>query len=230
MSHVAADDFFNRWARHNEQARQTRVEEVAAAPAPPPAPDPYQDRLPTMEDVQQASAAETDFSPFMKQGVDESVKRSALKKLFTDPHFNVMDGLDIYIGDYSKSDPIPPEMMAMLRHAKGLFDPPGLHGRSVMAMQEREPLAIPDPAPLAAAPVDGIVAVAVDETVAEPSDQASQDDQALPPAGEVAVEPASPLAQPADVAAQDHAITPEAVAARSVQPLQQQYPHETPST
>ena len=32
---------------------------------------------------------------------------AAMKKLFTDPHFNVMDGLDIYIDDYRKPDPLP---------------------------------------------------------------------------------------------------------------------------
>ena len=31
--------------------------------------------------------------------------------MFSDPHFNIMDGLDIYIGDYSKPDPIPLEML-----------------------------------------------------------------------------------------------------------------------
>jgi hypothetical protein len=34
-----------------------------------------------------------------------------MKKMFSDPHFNVMDGLDIYIDDYSKPDPIPLEML-----------------------------------------------------------------------------------------------------------------------
>ena len=36
---------------------------------------------------------------------------AALKKLFSDPHFNVMDGLDTYIDDYGKPDPIPPSML-----------------------------------------------------------------------------------------------------------------------
>ena len=30
-----------------------------------------------------------------------------MKKLFSDPHFNVMDGLDTYIDDYGKPDPLP---------------------------------------------------------------------------------------------------------------------------
>jgi hypothetical protein len=40
--------------------------------------------------------------------VAPEVKNAAFKKLFADPHFNVMDGLDIYIDDYSKPDPLPP--------------------------------------------------------------------------------------------------------------------------
>ena len=35
-----------------------------------------------------------------------------MKKLFADPHYNVMDGLDVYIDDYSKPDPIPPRHAA----------------------------------------------------------------------------------------------------------------------
>src|SRR5690606_30000982 len=63
------------------------------------------------------------YSAFMAQGVDESVKRSAMKKLFSNPHFNIMDGLDIYIDDYSKFEPISPALLASLSHAKNLLDP-----------------------------------------------------------------------------------------------------------
>ena len=35
-----------------------------------------------------------------------------------------MDGLDVYIDDYSKEDPIPPGMLAQLQHARTtLFGP-----------------------------------------------------------------------------------------------------------
>lgn len=54
----------------------------------------------------------------MRGKVDEGIKRAALKKLFSDPRFNVMDGLDVYIDDYSKEDPIPPGMLAQLQHAR----------------------------------------------------------------------------------------------------------------
>ena len=47
-----------------------------------------------------------------------------MKKLFADPHFNVMDGLDIYIDDYSKADPIPEAMLRAMTSSKflKLFD------------------------------------------------------------------------------------------------------------
>jgi hypothetical protein len=47
----------------------------------------------------------------MKPDVDPQVQQAALKKMFTDPHFNVMDRLDIYIDDYSQPDPLPMGML-----------------------------------------------------------------------------------------------------------------------
>ena len=77
---------------------------VDASPqeAPPPA---------TLEDVAKIDRFDPDFSAFMKPDVDPAVQQAALKKMFTDPHFNIMDGLDIYIDDYSKPDPLPPGML-----------------------------------------------------------------------------------------------------------------------
>ncbi|MGH8723172.1 MAG: DUF3306 domain-containing protein, partial [Burkholderiales bacterium] len=61
---------------------------------------------------------------FMHAKVDESVKRAALKKLFSDPRFNVMDGLDTYIDDYTRNEGVSEEMLKTLEHAKStLFGP-----------------------------------------------------------------------------------------------------------
>jgi hypothetical protein len=86
------------------------VAQPAAAPAvdaaaPPP------EALPTFADVA-ALTPGADVARFMRPGVDGAVRRAALKKLFSDPRFNVMDGLDTYIDDYGKPDPLP---LAMLR-------------------------------------------------------------------------------------------------------------------
>lgn len=100
-----ARDFLRRWSRRKRDA---------AAPAPAAASAPGEPKLPSLDSL----TFESDFKAFMQAKVEESVKRAALKKLFSDPRFNVMDGLDIYIDDYSKDDPIPPEMLAGLQHSR----------------------------------------------------------------------------------------------------------------
>ena len=87
----------------------------AVAPAAPPPP--------TLADVALLTR-ESDYTRFIAPGIDESVKRAAMKKLFTDPHFNIMDGLDTYIDDYGKPDPIPLSMLRQMNQSKflRLFD------------------------------------------------------------------------------------------------------------
>ncbi len=77
----------------------------------------------TMEDVEKIDIKAADFSAFMRADVDPAVQQAAMKKMFRDPHFNVMDGLDIYIDDYSKPDPIPMEMLKRMAQSDmlGIF-------------------------------------------------------------------------------------------------------------
>nr|MDH4389869.1 DUF3306 domain-containing protein [Aquabacterium sp.] len=86
----------------------------AAPPPPPPAP--------TLADVA-ALGRDSDYTRFVAPGVDASVKNAALKKLFTDPHFDVMDGLDTYIDDYGIPDPLPAGMLRQMAQSQwlGLF-------------------------------------------------------------------------------------------------------------
>lgn len=65
---------------------------------------------------------DADFSPFMARDVDPALRNQAMKKLFTDPHyqFENMDKLDIYIDDYSKSDPIPLEILKKMYQSRAL--------------------------------------------------------------------------------------------------------------
>ncbi len=75
--------------------------------------------VPTLEDVPGLTPA-SDFQAFMRDGVPGEVRNAAMKKLFTDPHFNVMDGLDIYIGDYNTPDPLPEGMLEKMVGAEFL--------------------------------------------------------------------------------------------------------------
>ena len=76
--------------------------------------------LPTLADAAMLDAG-SDYSAFVARGVDADVRRQALKKLFADPHFNRIDGLDIYMGDYTVASPVSPAMLASLSHARSVF-------------------------------------------------------------------------------------------------------------
>ncbi len=95
-------------------AADPRADVVEAAQAPPP---------PTLADVALLTR-EDSYARFVAPGVDPTVRNAAMKKLFTDPHYNVMDGLDIYIDDYGIPDPIPMAMLRRMTQSKslGLFD------------------------------------------------------------------------------------------------------------
>ncbi|MFS2033741.1 DUF3306 domain-containing protein [Polaromonas sp. CT11-55] len=136
--------FLGRWARRKEEARQGKaLDEPAAAAAsaapagtvPPAAPvqaqpvveaapaDASPPKVLTLDDARLLTR-DSDFKPFMAGNVSPEVRNAAMKKLFADPHFNVMDGLDTYIDDYSKFEPIPESMLRQMASAKflKLFD------------------------------------------------------------------------------------------------------------
>ncbi len=137
---MAAEDFFTRWSRPRKQnPNEENGPEIAGAtdvanalrPAVPA--DASSQPLPTMDDVN-GLTRDSDYSRFIAQGVDEGVKRSAMKKLFSDPHYNIMDGLDTYIGDYHSFEPIPSDMLRALNHAKTLLDPLGQLERPLLEL------------------------------------------------------------------------------------------------
>lgn len=122
-----------RWSQRKHAAAREEASSQAEAPPGPPAPAGVADAAPPAPPAAAAPAPlppvdslrfDDDFAAFMKPEVDPSLRRAALKKLFADPRFNVMDGLDVYIDDYSKPDPIDPSVVAQLVQARYLFDPP----------------------------------------------------------------------------------------------------------
>ena len=80
---------------------------------------------------------DSEFAQFLKPDVDETIKRAALRKLLRDPRFNVMDGLDTYIDDYTKADPIPAELLKQLV--------PRRSGPRVRRLERRDQHSIVDP-------------------------------------------------------------------------------------
>jgi hypothetical protein len=148
-----ADGFLGRWSRRKLEAKEGRAVEEPVRDlgpgAPPPQPSPGgggsqpavspplpgegqgggtpaakqpAEPPPTLDDAKSLTP-ESDFSRFVRPDVAPEVKNAALKKLFADPRFNIQDGLDVYIDDYNKPDPMPEAMLRKLAGAKflGLF-------------------------------------------------------------------------------------------------------------
>ena len=139
---MAENNFLSRWSRKKAGLTEETASTPSAAPiakvtTPTPVSknedreltksSPDQDQTkpppPTLDDVEKIDVKSPDFSAFMRPDVDPLVQQAALKKMFSDPHFNVMDGLDIYIDDYTKSDPIPLDMLKRMQQSEllGLF-------------------------------------------------------------------------------------------------------------
>ena len=134
-----------RWSRRKQEAARDApnarpvppaapVDARPVPPAVPPAPAPATATA-TADDGAAAPPAgalppvetltfDSDFTAFLRPKVDEALKRNALRTLFRDPRFNVMDGLDVYIDDYSIPDPISAEMVRGLVQSRHIFDPP----------------------------------------------------------------------------------------------------------
>ena len=125
---MSSDDFLSRWSRRKHAARAGVKEEPApppeprseaAAVAPPTTPETTPEPpLPPVESL----TPESDFMPFMRPGVDPALRQQAMRTLMRDPRFNVMDGLDVYIDDFSKPDPIPPDWLGKLNQMARLGD------------------------------------------------------------------------------------------------------------
>ncbi len=128
--------FLGRWARRKTDVLQGKVVAEPVVIAKPVLPEPVANHVQlapeqaaekppalSLDDVKLLTK-DSDFKPFMAKDVGADVRNAAMKKLFADPHFNVMDGLDIYIDDYSKSDPIPEAMLRAMTSSKflKLFD------------------------------------------------------------------------------------------------------------
>lgn len=115
---MAADerDFLSRWSRLKREASA----KSAAQPSAPPASGGAAPELPPIDQL----TPQSEFKEFMQAKVSDGVRRAALKKLFADPRFNVIDLMDVYIDDYTNGETISAEMLAQLEHCKSTLNPP----------------------------------------------------------------------------------------------------------
>ena len=113
MADESKEAFLHRWSRRKHEAEKEK-EQLPAAEEKPPAPLPPVDKL----------TPESDFTGFMHPKVEDALRRAALKKLFSDPHFNLPDLFEPYSGDWTVSEPIPQAMLDSLEQVKTMLKKP----------------------------------------------------------------------------------------------------------
>jgi hypothetical protein len=110
MSDEKKEDFLQRWSRRKHEDRRAPP---AKDETPPPA-------LPPVDKL----TPESEFTGFMHPKVEDALRRVALKKLFTDPHFNVPDPFEPYSRDFNIAEPISEEMLAKLEQWQTMLRQP----------------------------------------------------------------------------------------------------------
>ncbi len=103
------EPFISRWSRlkkEHDQLPESGPQQKADAPALPP---------------QAEWTPQTDFSGFMHPKVEDALRRVALKKLFSDPHFNAPDLFEPFSGDWTVGEPIPQAMLDSLEQVKTMM-------------------------------------------------------------------------------------------------------------
>lgn len=114
--------FLDRWSRlkRDQPDEKPLVPQAKEEPAPP---------LPPVEQLK----ADSDFTPFMNPKVDPETRRSALKKLFADAHYNIPDPFEAYSEDYTRSEPIPEQMLKAINRVRDV----AVQGPEKVAEDER---------------------------------------------------------------------------------------------
>ncbi len=103
------EKFLTRWSRlKQEKSLPEKTDDKDESPAPV---------LPSIDKL----TPESDFTGFMHPKVEDALRRVALKKLFSDPHFNAPDPYEAYSGDWTVGEPISEELLAGLNQARTLL-------------------------------------------------------------------------------------------------------------
>lgn len=150
MSDDPVKGFLGRWSRLKREAAAAEPAPPAAVPATVELPDDAGAAHVPPTDVEAAEPPpleslgfDSDYRAFLGQKVDEGLKRAALKKLFHTPHFNTMDGLDVYIEDFNLYEPLPASMVSQLAHAKETLNPT-LPDNWLTSVPDEAPPALPE--------------------------------------------------------------------------------------
>jgi hypothetical protein len=115
----SASSFLRRWS---QRKLESAVHQAVSAP-PVLQPQVPQSQITQPQALPEVASLgfDADFSPFMQPGVDAETRRTALRKLFMTDHYRAMDGLDVYVGDYSRPALLSSDLLQTLEHAQALL-------------------------------------------------------------------------------------------------------------
>jgi hypothetical protein len=135
------EGFVSRWSRRKRTAESGK-------PLPDPAPQPPAAAPATDLPDPATLGFNDDFSAYLGAQVPAALKRTAMARLFSDPSFNRMDGLDVYIEDYNLVPNLPSEERDLLAHAREVLNPTPVaeHASTLAAKPARD---AQPPAPMA---------------------------------------------------------------------------------
>jgi hypothetical protein len=91
--------------------------------------------LPTEADLEAVSQG-GEIRGFMNPQVSGELRNKAFKALFSQPQFNQMDFMDVYVDDYSVSKPLTAAMIDMMALGKQLLSRPDLEPKTEMLLSE----------------------------------------------------------------------------------------------
>lgn len=121
-----SDGFLSRWSRLKSETKG----ENPAAPAPDPAPQPPPTATAAPEDdasppelpAIESLTRESDFSPFLRAGVPEDLRRAALSRLWaSDPLFTQPEVFDLHMEDYN-AHPLGEVVRTAWKVGQGIVD------------------------------------------------------------------------------------------------------------
>lgn len=107
--------FARRWSQRKLQQQHAQEQTEPRTPAAPEhnaaKPAAHEAQLPSVDEINEDS----EVGMFFGEGVSETLRRQALRKLFRSSKFNVIDGLDDYAEDYNAFQPLGKVMTAHQR-------------------------------------------------------------------------------------------------------------------
>ena len=152
------ESFLRRFSRRKQEARSEILDEqhgagksaaalqskTPSANVPPELPEvdpPGDDDMPSLESL----TADSDYSAFFSPKVSESLRRSALRRLWQIGDFGVADGLDIYAADYTRFEALGDLVTAEMKHRVELEMRRQAEALSELPENPEQPLVVDSP-------------------------------------------------------------------------------------